>query len=273
MRRCVSLSGADMDPTIIAGGLKLLGGLFGKKKTMSPQQSIMSTAAGARQAAKAYGFNALTLLAGSNATAGAGMDMGAPPLASLAVLGDIIEDNYGDEAKTRKEHNRLQNELLTLEVDRARSLNAVAPEASVAGGGALTGGRVQTRISGPATAFLKESDRNPALADERDNTVSYQSHGQEMKVPVGPDIDEVLTGAYIENVNKNKAEKARMSMGPMTVGTPVDIPQKPVGGLGGTVWVDDPALLLPPPVEVVKPKPNPKRKDLPLRSWEQKYSF
>lgn len=180
MRRCVSLSGADMDPTIIAGGLKLLGGLFGKKKTMSPQQSIMSTAAGARQAAKAYGFNALTLLAGSNATAGAGMDMGAPPLASLAVLGDIIEENYGDEAKARKEHNRLQNELLTLEVDRARSLNAVAPEASVAGGGALTGGRDNARVGSFARSNVFGA---PGYADTkwltpgREDKVKPQEYG------------------------------------------------------------------------------------------------
>ena len=134
-----------MDPTIIAGGLKLLGGLLGsKKKSMSPQQSIMSTAAGARQAAKKYGFNALTLLAGSNATAGAGIDMGTPPLASLSVLGDLVEDQFGDDAKTRREHNQLQNELLRLEVDRARSLSVVAPPTAV-GGASLTGGRAATQ--------------------------------------------------------------------------------------------------------------------------------
>ena len=128
-----------MNPAIIAGGLKLLGGLFGsKKKSMSPQQSIMSTAAGARQAAKAYGFNALTLLKGSNATAGAGMDMGAPPLASLSILGDIVEDTFGEEAETRREHNRLQNELLRLEVDRSRSLAQVPTALAVNGVG---GGR------------------------------------------------------------------------------------------------------------------------------------
>ena len=226
MRRCVRLSGADMDPTIIAGGLKLLGGLFGRKKSMSPQQSIMSTAAGARQAAKAYGFNALTLLQQSNATAGSGMDMGTPPLASLAVLGEIIEDNYGDEAETRKEHNRLQNELLTLEVDRARTLNAVAPAASVSGGGALTGGRDNTRISGPATGFLQEADRNPAGADERDNTVSYQSHGQQTVIPVGPDLDEVITGVLIEANNKRKARLAREARSPgMTTGSPLSLPE------------------------------------------------
>lgn len=141
-----------MNPTIIAGGLKLLGGLLGRKqKTMSPAQSIMSTAQGARDAAKAYGFNALTLLQASNATAGAGMAMGGPPpLASLSVLGDIIEDNYGDEAKTRKEHNRLQNELLRLEVDRSRPLAQVPRSAvqTVGGGNAALGGRPTTYAPG-----------------------------------------------------------------------------------------------------------------------------
>lgn len=217
-----------MDPAIIGGGLKLLGGLFGKKKSMTPAQSIMSTANGARKAAKAYGFNALTLLQGSNATAGAGMDMGTPPLASLAVLGDVIEENYGEDAKDRKEHNRLQNELLTLEVDRARTLNAVAPVASVAGGGSLTGGRDNTRISGPATGFLQETDRNPAVADERDNTVSFQSHGQQSVIPVGPDLDEIITGVFIDANNKRKARLAREARSPgMTTGSPLSLPEGP----------------------------------------------
>jgi len=141
-------------PTLIAGGLKLLGGLFGKKKTMSPQQSIVSTAAGARQAAKQYGFNALTLLQNSNATAGAGMDMGTPPLASLSVLGDIVEDTFGDDAKTRREHNRLQNDLLSLQVQEARTLASVVPPSAISGSPALNGGRAATQ---PASAGVASS--------------------------------------------------------------------------------------------------------------------
>ena len=267
-----------MDPvTLIGGGLSLLGSLFGRKqKNMTPQQSIESTAAGARSAAAKYGFNALTLLQSSNATAGAGMAMGGPPpLASLSVLGDFITDNFGKEAKERNEHNRLQNELLTLEVQRARTLNAVAPVASVAGGGAITGGRSNVRISGPASGFLTEADRNPTGADERDNTVSFQSHGEETVVPVGPDFDEILTGAFIENMNRNKAAREREARGGgMTKGTALQLPKVPVGGLGGSFFVDgNVAELLPPPPRRPKPKPNPRRKDLPLKSWEQKYSF
>lgn len=217
-----------MDPEIIAGGLKLLGGLFGRKqKQMSPAQSIMSTAQGVTDAAAATGLNRLTLLNASNATAGVGMTMGGPPpLASLSVLGDIIDENFSNDAKDRKEHNRLQNELLTLEVDRARSLNAVAPVQSVAGGGALNGGRGNMRVSGPSNGFLAETDRNPASAQEVDNTVSYQSHGQETVVPIGPDADEIFTGVFIEANNKRKARLAREARSPgMTTGAALSVPE------------------------------------------------
>lgn len=264
-----------MDPAIIGGGLNLLGSIFGKKKTMTPARSILSTARGVRMAAKETGLNALTLLGASNATAGAGMDMGTSPLASLSVLGSFIQDEFSDEAKQRKEHNRLQNELLTLEVERARTLSAVAPVASVAGGGALVGGWGQRRVAGPASGFLNEADRNPAVPDERDVTVSYQSQGQETVVPVGPDFDEVLSGAYIDNVNRNKAARARLARaGGWTVGDPLAVPPMPVmSGLGGGVSVPDYSAVMPPKTWQTKPKPKPKRKDLPLKSWEQKFTF
>jgi len=255
-----------MDPAIIAGGLKLLGGLFGrKKKQMTPAQSIMSTAQGVTDAAAATGLNRLTLLSASNATAGVGMEMGGPPpLASLSVLGDIIDENFTDEAKGRKEHNRLQNELLRLEVDRARSLNAVAPVQSVAGGGALNGGRGNTRVTGPANGFLTETDRNPTPAQEMDNTVSYQSHGQQTVVPVGPDVDEIMTGIFIEANNKNKAAKTRMSMGRMDTGSPLAIPP----GFVNRTWE-----LMPPvhPLRSKKPKRRPPEGSVPSDWFAQQF--
>lgn len=167
-----------MDPAIIGGGLKLLGGLFGKKqKQMTPAQSIMSTAQGVTDAAAATGLNRLTLLSASNATAGAGMSMGGPPpLASLSVLGDIIDENFSDEAKERKEHNKLQNELLRLEVDKARSLSAVAPVASVASGGAITGGRGNTRVGSFVGAAHDFTQDNAGLTPGRGAVVDPQRH-------------------------------------------------------------------------------------------------
>jgi len=169
-----------MDPAIIGGGLNLLGSLFGKKKTMTPARSILSTARGVRMAAKETGLNALTLLGASNATAGAGMDMGTSPLASLSVLGSFIQDEFSDEAKQRKEHNRLQNELLTLEVERARTLSAVAPVASVAGGGALTGGRGNARVGSLRAGGVFGSPGyidNSWMTPGREDKVKAQEHG------------------------------------------------------------------------------------------------
>lgn len=251
-----------MDPTIVAGGLKLVGGLFGrKKKGMTPQQSIMSTAAGARSAAEKYGFNALTLLQNSNATAGAGMDMGTPPLASLAVLGDIVEDTWGQTGQdkaTAREHNKLQNDLLRLEVDRARGAVRAVEGVSHAGGGAITGARTVKTVSSPVAGdFLDEEDRGEAWADERDNTVSFQSHGQQSVVTVGPDSDEVVTGLFIEANNKRKARlawEAEADAGGFTRGTPLKAPRTVLpGGLGGAVSFDDWSKLMPP-----KPKKRPK---------------
>lgn len=255
----------------IGGILKIAGGIFGlfgkkKDKIMTPAESIMSTATGVTDAAKATGLNRLTLLGASNATAGAGMNMGgggAPPLASLSVLGGIIDDEFGQDAKDRREHNALQNDLLRLEVDRARTLNAVPNPETFASSGSLTGGRVSGTVTGSATGFLSESDRNAALADERDNTVSYQSHGEQTVVPVGPDLDEVLTGVVIEANNKNKAAKKRMSMGPMDNGTPLAIPP----GFVNRTWE------LMPPSNTSKmstsPKPKKNKRRLFDPSWIQ----
>ena len=257
-----------VDPiSLIGGGLKLLGGLFGGDDPMTPSQSIMSTAKGARQAGQKYGFNPLSLLKASNATAGAGMSTGVPPLASLSILGDVVEETFGEEAQTRKEHNRLQNELLRLEVDRARSLGAVAVAPSVAGGGAITGRNVRVQFGGASRGFLDEADRNPARADERDNTVSYQSHGQETVVPVGPDADEFLSGVVIDAMNRSKAARERMSMGPMDTGAPLVAPWN------GYFFNRFDEIMPPKYGGHGKPRANPRRRDLPLKSWEQTFNF
>lgn len=216
-----------VDAAIIGGGLKLLGGFLGKKsKPPTPSEMVIGAAEGARKGADAYGFNPLTLLqyAGTNAAAGGG---GQPaPLASLQILGDIIEDNYSDDAKDRREHNRLANELLALQVEEARTLRGVAPVSAVADMGgvpAFTGGRTTRYTESPVAGdFLTEAHRNPPLADERDNTVSYQSHGQETVWPIGPDIDELLTGLVIDANNRRKANIKFAEK--QTVGQPLAIP-------------------------------------------------
>jgi len=143
----------------LGGILKLAGGLFGlfgkkkQDKIMTPAESIMSTATGVTDAAKATGLNRLTLLGASNATAGAGMNMGgggAPPLASLSVLGGIIDDEFGQDARDRREHNRLQNDLLRLEVDRNTAI-AQVPTSAVIG----VGRRASLGVNNTATVATR----------------------------------------------------------------------------------------------------------------------
>jgi len=140
---------------------------------------------------------------------------------------------------------------------------------SVAGGGAITGARTVKTVSSPVTGdYLDESDRNPAVADERDVTVSLQSHGQESVVPLGFDWDELITGAFIDANNRRKAYR-----GKHTVGSPLRMPQKFVGvPLVGGTWVNDPAALLPP--KNPRPRARPKTWDgyvdpnTPLQMWQ-----
>lgn len=228
-----------MDPTLIAGGFKLAAGLFGSKKAPTPSQNIVSQAHGARKAAEKYGFNPLTML--QYGQPGGSMAQGeASPLASLSILGDIIEEKYGQDGQDRREHNALSNELLTLQVQNARSLMGVAPTSAVAGIGngrpALNGGQTGD--------FLDEDDRNPAVADERDATASIQSHGEETVVPVGPDLDEIASGWFIDSINKGKARKRELAK--MTVGTPLAIPPAPLGS-----WM----IQSPPPISALMPPP------------------
>lgn len=197
-----------MDPAIIGGGLKLVGGLFGRKKGPTPSQNIVSQAKGARLAAEKYGFNALTMLQYGQ-PGGAMGGGGAPPLASQAVLEGIADmtDVLTGEAAARREHNRLANDLLRVQLDEARARAQAGPPPGVAavGSGPAALGR---RAEPVGNVFLDENMRGEARVDERDNTVSFQSHGQQSVVPVGPDVDEIFTGLLIEANNKAKARRA-----------------------------------------------------------------
>lgn len=134
----------------ILQGIGAVAGLFGKKPKDNTLNStiagIVGQARGVDQASRESGINRLTLLGASSPvpsmTAG-----GPPPLASVALLGDVI--NQDKERKEDEAFNKLQTELLSLQVDRARSLAKVAPVSAVAGMGgtpALTG-NLATRVS------------------------------------------------------------------------------------------------------------------------------
>jgi len=113
----------------ILGGL---GGLFGKKpKERTPADSLISHARGARTAAAETGFNPLTLL--GTTPGGFTSSGGTPPLASIQMLTDglsALDDEFSGDAKTRREHNQLSNDLLRIQLDQARGAVVQPPPPS-----------------------------------------------------------------------------------------------------------------------------------------------
>lgn len=144
-----------MDPTLILGGMKLLGGLLGGgKKAPSPRKNLLSQAQGAREASEKYGFNPLTMLQYGQTGGAAGG--GAPPLAStellLGGLGDITDVVSGEKAR-RDKANQLEVDLAQIQLDQARSgVLAVAPSATANVGEGLPAlGRRAAMVVTPST--------------------------------------------------------------------------------------------------------------------------
>lgn len=194
-----------IDPTLVLGGIKLLGGLFGKKKVdPTPADNLMSQAQGARDAAAKYGFNPLTMLQYGQ-TGGAMGGGGAPPLAStellmggLADIGDVLS---GEKAQ-RVAANKLQTELGQIKLDQLR-----ASAATKVGAGASPLGRrsVQTFSTSVPNKVELQFGLGPLKVEPKAvSTPFVTSNGEVVSVPNGGDIDEVVTGAAIEGLGYAK---------------------------------------------------------------------
>lgn len=173
-----------MDPvtgSLISGGVKLLGGLFGRKKEMSPASKIVSTAKGVRQAADQYGFNPLTLL--QNGAMNAGASGGNAPLASNELLIGALEDVTDvvtGEAAQRAAANKLEYELGQLKLDQLRSgVVAVAPSATATVGDGLPAlGRRAASVVQSAGSGIGQTQTpfSSALVGDREVSVQPQSN-------------------------------------------------------------------------------------------------
>lgn len=141
-----------MDPIVTGGLLKiggsLLGGLFGKKKTVSARvnsrDAILGQAEGARKASEEYGFNPLTLLGASSAVGPSQSDntMGQAIADAALLAADSLTGR--EEDKLRIENMRLQNERLKAEVTNLTlrpkvggiyASNVTTPSLGAVGGG------------------------------------------------------------------------------------------------------------------------------------------
>jgi hypothetical protein len=223
-----------MDPVtggLIKAGIGLLGGLFGKKKKdPTPRDNLLSQAQGAREAGEKYGFNPLTMLQYGQ-TAGAMGGGGSPPLASnQLILGAIedVADVASGEAARRRSAQDLEMDLAQIKLDQLRGgVLAVAPSATstVGSGPSVLGRRAATIMpkgyaSGIAGAPAKLAYDNSGVVEVKKQALAQEytaNNGVTVAVPVGPDLDEVVTGVALEAaarvkgaVNSIKAGAAKL---------------------------------------------------------------
>lgn len=212
-------------PALIGAGGALLGGIFGKPKRTSAQQNsrqgILGQAQGAREAAEKYGFNPLTLLAASSPMGPSESSnyMGTAIANSALMLADGLakrQERIGREAALEKanEELRLQVRELTL---RPKFGGIYAQRQAVPSLGAALG-RSASDAASSASAVLAGSrsaaaqsgvglDGNPVDPEDRHGIERVHSHGQVTEVPLGPDLDEIITGAVIGFNNWTKAQR------------------------------------------------------------------
>ena len=235
-----------MDPaTLIAAGSSLFGGLFGKKDKSVKQNTMEGIYGQAEAAVKAgaeWGFNPLTLLGASSPMAGSQSAnyMGdAVANAGLLLADGIQQRQAGKRDALQAENTALKEKVqnLTLRPDtggvyaRRQSTPTLrsalgVKDAAVDRWGARGGAGSQN----PGGDF----DRHGELVEPR-ATNTYQTYindGQATDVPLGPDLDEVITGVAIATNNKVKARRAERARTDMTHGTPLGVPW----GVTNRIW-------------------------------------
>lgn len=186
-----------IDPSLILGGAKLLGGLFGKKAP-TPSDNIVSQARGARKAAELYGFSPLTMLQYGQ-PGGAMGGGGTPPLASaqlmLEGLSDVTDVLTGKTAQDAAERRfNLDRAKLQLEQARSGVVTYVPPNAAKSMGGTTTVGERPVSVGTPAVS----SPTAPLSAGD-----NWLTPGRETKIsptenlPLIMEVENAATGGPI----------------------------------------------------------------------------
>ena len=181
---------SNMDPAItsalISGGTKLLGGILGKGK--KPQQNFREERQNLRnivRGAKEAGFNPLTVLKATGGQPTANNIVS--PLGIRAALGEAIETFGGTYAQNAMEIER-ENRAQEAWKDRYDyELENPMPPLS----GRTTGGAQGSGATG-------NTDAEPLLV------AIEMPDGSVREVPVGPDLDEMVTGGAIFVYDKGR---------------------------------------------------------------------
>lgn len=227
-----------MDPVTIAGllgaGSSLLGGLFGMSNAAADrrfnaqqikEQNEYNKPINIRKRAEEGGFNPLSFigpgvgLQTGVAQANSGNYMGA----AIADAGMAMADSIANRTKVKQaeqlgaleiENAKLQNKLMQLtlrpKVEGVYAQRETTPTIAAAVGG----GNGQNYTSGAGGSVSGQASsgggNNQGAVEPKSKSTfdRFVNDGQSTDVPIGPDIDEVITGALIAANNRDKARKA-----------------------------------------------------------------
>lgn len=216
--------------SLIAAGGSILGGILSKPKGgESTYRKTLEASRGAMDAQNQYGINALELI---RSGAGAGGGAGSPRVGSVAAMTqgfDQIANVLSGQEAQQREANKVQLELAKLELEQKRGqLSTTGKKIPRAVTPGLShkiptdqGATPIADISKP-TPMLANGKINNAIDDggtgatikPRDRVVL--SDGSTMDITVGPDIDEVLSGAVMEGAGMLRSHVETKKMNDIT---------------------------------------------------------
>lgn len=230
---------ASLAPSLIGAGASLLGGALSaraEKKGIAAQNAYNHPTA-IRQRAEEAGFNPLLFIGpgvGQQTAVGGSNYMGSAIANAGMQIADQMSKNQ-ELARLEKlsaENKKLAEKVQTLTI-RPKVGGVYAQRAATPSLAASLGGQnAEARSRGGAPARLLQDGSfgvDPTDAVKPQATHTYETYGNDgavTNVPIGPDLDEIISGAVIAAHNKAKAKKAfrDRNAGTMTFGTPLAVP-------------------------------------------------
>ncbi len=226
---------------LLTAAAPIIGALLSRQKPISSGDNAYSHVQGITKAAKDFGFNPLTLLGSVGAVGGTpGQSYVGSAIADAAL---VLADGYARrtdgsaegarnalEQETRKLRQQLTAATIRPKIGGLYGGTTLTPSLGAALGRVTPGAGTAAAVARPATLpsidELAPVSATPAGRSPVDDPVALMvpydtPHGETVQMPVGPDIDQVVTGAGIFSwpwVRQNPAKAAGLGFG-AAVGT------------------------------------------------------
>lgn len=271
--------------SLIGAGSSLLGGLFGRsseRKAIAAQNEY-NKPVNIRARAEEGGFNPLAFVGpgvGNQTATGGTNYMGAAVADAGMMLADAMSKRKEAsqvsqlERENQKLAEQVQNLTLRPKVGGIYAQREAVPGIGSALGSEHVNGRNVYNNGSPSEVVDSGGDNSSRIGPKDRHTFqSFYNDGQRTDVPIGPDIDEVVTGALIAASNRDKARRAALAT--QTRGEPLKPPRHYFWGLSGLYpyYVDDYSALLPSSSDIDRSyEPARKRASLSVRRKNPYYA-